>query len=186
MWGYRYRMPIVILCPKCKTRLTLGDDRAGTTLECPRCDGPLSIPVALLPPPASPPPASSPRPIPARPIPAPDPRDRMKPRPRRSRERDENPSHASSAAALILALILGVIIGGAAGAGLGFVGGAVIAESTVRYRGGGEYYDANGRTVNPAGTGMAGVCCMTPFGSLIGAAVGCMYIMTSSKRRGRN
>ncbi len=38
-------MPIVLLCPGCKTRLTVGDDRAGTTFGCPRCATPISVPV---------------------------------------------------------------------------------------------------------------------------------------------
>lgn len=37
-------MAVVVACPHCKTRLTLGDDRAGTKLECPRCDGAINVP----------------------------------------------------------------------------------------------------------------------------------------------
>lgn len=37
-------MAVVVSCPHCHTRLTLGDDRVGTTLECPRCDRPITIP----------------------------------------------------------------------------------------------------------------------------------------------
>lgn len=40
-------MAIIILCPDCKTRLTLGDDRAGETFECPRCDTAITIPMPL-------------------------------------------------------------------------------------------------------------------------------------------
>jgi hypothetical protein len=42
-------MAIVVLCSGCKTRLTLGDDRAGTTFNCPRCDGLIGVPVLLSP-----------------------------------------------------------------------------------------------------------------------------------------
>jgi phage FluMu protein Com len=37
-------MAIVISCPKCGIRLTLGDDRAGTSLECPRCGQQITMP----------------------------------------------------------------------------------------------------------------------------------------------
>ena len=37
-------MAIVVLCPSCSVRLTLGDDRAGTTFECPKCNNPMSVP----------------------------------------------------------------------------------------------------------------------------------------------
>ncbi len=37
-------MAIVVLCPSCSIRLTLGDDRAGTTFECPKCNNPMSVP----------------------------------------------------------------------------------------------------------------------------------------------
>ena len=36
-------MAIVVLCPGCSIRLTLGDDRAGTTLNCPNCDKAISV-----------------------------------------------------------------------------------------------------------------------------------------------
>lgn len=42
-------MPIVVICSRCKTRLTLGDERAGATLECPRCNASLLIPVPVPP-----------------------------------------------------------------------------------------------------------------------------------------
>ena len=77
-----------------------------------------------------------------------------------------------------------MIGGGGAAALVGFVGGTVIAWSEVKYNAGpGFYYDANGNHVNPGGTGMAGAICLAPFGSLVGAAVGCMYIMGSSRKR---
>ena len=38
-------MSIVVLCPDCNTRLTLDDDRAGTTFECPKCYNPMTIPL---------------------------------------------------------------------------------------------------------------------------------------------
>lgn len=57
-------MPIVILCPTadCRVRLTIGDERAGSTFECPRCRTPISVPVLL--PPTVPTPAASPTPPP--------------------------------------------------------------------------------------------------------------------------
>ncbi len=57
-------MPIIIFCPGCNTRLTLGDDRAGETIECPRCDAAITIP-AMMPPP--PPPSPVPPPLPPTP-----------------------------------------------------------------------------------------------------------------------
>lgn len=50
-------VPIVVICSRCKTRLTLGDERAGTTLECPRCDASLLIPVTVPPKQTAAPPA---------------------------------------------------------------------------------------------------------------------------------
>jgi hypothetical protein len=43
-------MPLVVICPSCKTRLTLGDARAGTSFECPRCDVMIAVPVTISPP----------------------------------------------------------------------------------------------------------------------------------------
>ena len=37
-------MAFVIICPGCATRLTLGDDRAGTTLACPNCESFIQVP----------------------------------------------------------------------------------------------------------------------------------------------
>jgi hypothetical protein len=51
-------MPIIIFCPACKVRLRMGDDRAGESIECPRCDGVIAVPV-VLPPPAPPAPPKS-------------------------------------------------------------------------------------------------------------------------------
>ena len=45
-------MSLTIVCPVCATRLTVGDDRAGATFECPRCDAAISIPLPASPPPA--------------------------------------------------------------------------------------------------------------------------------------
>ena len=39
-------MAIVVFCPGCRVRLTLGDDRAGTTFGCPKCKTPISLPRA--------------------------------------------------------------------------------------------------------------------------------------------
>src|SRR4051794_7783836 len=67
---------IVLHCPKCSIKLTLGDDRAGDVLECPNCDNRIRVPV-FAPSPAptpvprtpAPPPRSGPTPVP-RPVPA--------------------------------------------------------------------------------------------------------------------
>jgi TM2 domain-containing membrane protein YozV len=37
---------IAVLCHTCRTRLTLDDDRAGTTVECPHCDASIGVPFA--------------------------------------------------------------------------------------------------------------------------------------------
>jgi DNA-directed RNA polymerase subunit RPC12/RpoP len=37
-------MAIVVLCSTCSVRLTLGDDRAGTELDCPKCGNRLRVP----------------------------------------------------------------------------------------------------------------------------------------------
>jgi hypothetical protein len=79
--GYLPQMAIVILCPKCKTRLTLGDDRVGTTFECPRCDGPISVPIPL-----------PPEPIPLPLESSPDPDDGDEPTPPRRKRRDDTDS----------------------------------------------------------------------------------------------
>ena len=72
---------ITLLCPGCKTRLTLGDDRAGTTLPCPKCGTAISAPVAARPvPPPRPatPPLPPPRPLPP-PLPSSDTRSKPAP-----------------------------------------------------------------------------------------------------------
>jgi hypothetical protein len=82
-------MSLVIFCPSCKTRLTLGDDRAGQEIECPSCDQSIRLP-ALLPPP---PPPSAPPPPPARSRTASDSdrdSDDYEPAPRRRRRRDDD------------------------------------------------------------------------------------------------
>lgn len=56
-------MPIALLCPSCKVRLTLGDDRAGHTINCPRCSAGITVPL----------PTSSPHPPPRPPVPPPPP-----------------------------------------------------------------------------------------------------------------
>jgi hypothetical protein len=59
-------MPITIHCSSCKTRLTLGDDRAGATITCPRCNTPLTAPGRAPPPLPAPVLArTSPPPLPA-------------------------------------------------------------------------------------------------------------------------
>ena len=45
-------MAIIVVCPTCKTRLTLGDERAGETIDCPDCDHAMAIPTLVSPPPA--------------------------------------------------------------------------------------------------------------------------------------
>jgi hypothetical protein len=49
LFGYRraHRMAIVVHCSRCKTRLTLGDDRAGLTFECPQCATPITVPTSV-------------------------------------------------------------------------------------------------------------------------------------------
>lgn len=47
---------LVVNCPSCSVRITLNYDRAGTTLECPKCDRSICVPVLLSPlPPLLPP-----------------------------------------------------------------------------------------------------------------------------------
>jgi ribosomal protein L37E len=64
-------MAIVVLCPHCRTRLTLGDDRAGETFDCPRCGKAITVPLVVSPPP---PPRPAPPPLPpaAPPVPSED------------------------------------------------------------------------------------------------------------------
>lgn len=45
-------MAISLLCPSCGVKLTLDDDRAGKTLECPRCNATMSVPIPAEPDPA--------------------------------------------------------------------------------------------------------------------------------------
>lgn len=56
-------MALTIVCPDshCATRLTLDDDRAGTTFTCPRCGTAISVPI-LVPPPTPIPPTPTPSP----------------------------------------------------------------------------------------------------------------------------
>lgn len=37
-------MPISIKCPSCSVKLALADDRAGTTMDCPKCDTSITVP----------------------------------------------------------------------------------------------------------------------------------------------
>ena len=76
-------MAIVVFCPGCKTRLTLGDDRAGETFECPRCDKPISVPMLVVPP-APPPPVPRGKATPP-PLPPPAPLEVAEPAPAESR-----------------------------------------------------------------------------------------------------
>ena len=64
-------MPLALLCPGCKTRLTVGDDRAGTSFVCPRCTPSISVPVVAKAPPSAPPPLP-PRAKPPTPAPPPE------------------------------------------------------------------------------------------------------------------
>ena len=48
-------MPIVHYCPHCRVRLTFGEERAGTTFDCPRCNAVVRVPHAPLPRPVPPP-----------------------------------------------------------------------------------------------------------------------------------
>jgi hypothetical protein len=67
-------MSIVVQCPSCNIRLTLCDDRAGTTLRCPKCEGDITVPV-----PASSPTTPSLERTPPPPLPAPVPSPIEKP-----------------------------------------------------------------------------------------------------------
>jgi DNA-directed RNA polymerase subunit RPC12/RpoP len=40
-------MPIVVHCPECRVRLTLGDDRAGHLVDCPKCSEAVRVPAAV-------------------------------------------------------------------------------------------------------------------------------------------
>lgn len=42
-------MPIVLLCPSCKVRLTLEDESGGTSFPCPRCDTAITVPIIIAP-----------------------------------------------------------------------------------------------------------------------------------------
>ncbi|HEV3385104.1 MAG TPA: NINE protein [Gemmata sp.] len=39
-------MAIILICPGCSARLTLDDDRAGSTFDCPTCGTKISVPVS--------------------------------------------------------------------------------------------------------------------------------------------
>lgn len=84
-------MAIIVFCPGCKTRLTMGDDRAGDTLECPQCDATITIP-ALMPPPPPPLPTAPPTVYtwPTAPAPDPDAAEEEPRAPRSRRRRDED------------------------------------------------------------------------------------------------
>lgn len=56
-------MAFVIFCPGCGIRLTLGDDRAGGAVDCPKCSMVIGIPTVL--------PAPTPVPVPPTPLPVP-------------------------------------------------------------------------------------------------------------------
>ncbi len=45
-----------VLCPSCKTRLTMKDDQAGDTVECPKCNEAMQLPEPLPVVPPAPPP----------------------------------------------------------------------------------------------------------------------------------
>jgi hypothetical protein len=183
-------MAIVIHCPYCSAHLTLGDDQAGKPFECPECDKTLAVPVVSSTTPetaidSSPPPSPKseedyhvrePR-IPSR---------------RRRRRRyfrweedyyDDRRPRKSSAALVILVLLVGIIFGGLVAGGLGMVGGFVIAQNRVAEdAGGGHYYDADGRPVNPLASGLGFMCCATPVGSILGAIMS-MTLLALWQRR---
>src|SRR5262245_63338195 len=62
-----------MVCPGCKTTLTVGDELAGKSVRCPKCRAVVSAPAAAVPPVAQPKSAPTPvaRPKPAAPPPAP-------------------------------------------------------------------------------------------------------------------
>jgi hypothetical protein len=77
-------MSITLICPGCKTRLSVGEDRAGTTFDCPKCFTRISVPVIER---ATPP---APAPEPVREIDY-EPEPESAPEPDRPRERDYEP-----------------------------------------------------------------------------------------------
>jgi hypothetical protein len=112
-------MAVVILCPACGVRLTLGDDRAGTTLPCPICETAISVPVRESSPrPALPP---LPRPVPSpvpRPVPPPLPLGGRTPPPAPpgSPEPEADPWHGGNRLALwILGGVALLLVGGLLG-----------------------------------------------------------------------
>lgn len=46
-------MPIAVVCPSCRSRLNAPDGTAGKFLTCPKCSGPVGVPVSKAPPVAS-------------------------------------------------------------------------------------------------------------------------------------
>jgi len=48
-------MAIVVNCPTCGVKLTLEEDRAGSFMQCPKCDGRITVPAPAAPNPAPPP-----------------------------------------------------------------------------------------------------------------------------------
>ena len=63
---------LVVNCPSCSVRLTLNDDRAGSSLCCPRCETPILVPGQRSPLPSSPRPRPNlmPSPSGSAPVPA--------------------------------------------------------------------------------------------------------------------
>ena len=53
-------MALVVICPNCAVRLTLTDDRAGTTFDCPKCHVAITVPLLDPAPAPLPPPPSAP------------------------------------------------------------------------------------------------------------------------------
>ncbi|MBN9121687.1 MAG: hypothetical protein J0I06_21535, partial [Planctomycetes bacterium] len=105
-------MAIVVVCPDCRTRITLGDDRAGETLECPRCDVPFPVPDNL--------PEDDP--------PAPEPAQKAVPKPpgakRRKVVEPEEPEPIPAPRGLVAGLVAGVA--------LLLVGGGLVAFAVSR------------------------------------------------------
>jgi hypothetical protein len=187
-------MAIVTHCPYCSVRLTLGDDQAGKPFECPECDKTLAVPVVSS---TTPEPAAASSPLPSDEskddFDSSEPRSREPRSPRRRRRRrysprddddyyDRRPRNASSAV-LISVLLLGIILGGLAAGGLGLVGGFVMAQNRiVEDDGEGHRYDAYGRPVNQAASGMGFMCCATPVGSILGG-IASMALLALFQRR---
>lgn len=111
---------ITLICSGCKTRLTVGEDRAGTTFPCPRCTSAITVSVLTspqaepshrpVPPPLpSPPPRPNPAPkaaIEPPPEPKPPPSPKQKPKARTRRRKQERTRSLLAVIAAIMGSVL--------------------------------------------------------------------------------